>query len=162
MANREAINVKRFVENVSKEAAQNGVEGGVSPTGTDISPLIMIKAGEKITVDFSQESIDINDYGDTGAGVTMSEYSNIWLRQGEYKTLMLSITKNEANTQLVAHIEDDQYQVLSNEVVIYEGDVSEIYNTESILAQLPTVEFTVPNSYEDIIFIIPSVNWITQ
>ena len=53
------------------------------------------------------------------------------------------VKKNGAENQLIASFgEMSSYTSISNEVIIYEGDVSEMEDTSSILSQLPTVEFT--------------------
>lgn len=90
--------------------------------GIDIAPLVVFKAGEKFKVDFSKGSYLIT-YDLTDATSIIYEYV---ATGGSSANIQILIQANEGKTQLVASLADSySYQSLSNEVVIYEGDLTE-------------------------------------
>ena len=107
-----------FVENGADASDVTEWPENTGGSGTDISPFIMVKANEKVVVDFSQYNYG---YGTDGyynplvdGYVSTDDYS-----AGQFGVFL---TVNEEHTQLIATLVYDWgYQHISNEVVIYEG-----------------------------------------
>lgn len=119
--------------------------------GVDISPLVLFKANQKVVVDFSVGTYYFNE---TGAYLNNIAYNSISVddeQTGSHSSYDLIISENSGQNQLIASIggfDGEAYISLSNEVVIYEGDVSQISDTSTIASQLPKVEFTLTNDYK--------------
>lgn len=126
-----------FVENGAdpKNVTDWPANGGSGGSG--------ITENSKIIVDFSQYSTSVNHEGIAWADHILYFYSKN--DSGFYSSeaaVSFVVEANEQETQLIAYWGySDSYTMLSNSVVIYEGDVSQINNTDEL--ELPTVEFTI-------------------
>lgn len=119
--------------------------------GTDIKPLVVFKASQKVVVDFSVGTYYFSEYGAYLNNIAYGSLSVDDEQTTTHSPYDLLISENEGQNQLVASLggySDGEYVSLSNEVVIYEGDVSQISDTSTIASQLPKVEFTLANDYE--------------
>ena len=135
-------------DNVVKKL-QDIVGGG---GGIDISPLVVFKAGQKMVVDFSVGTY----YFRTSDPCENNVYSNnitIYDEQtGDYSPYAVMLEENAGQNQLIASIGGYDYSQgyisVSNTVVIYEGDLSQLGgDTSTIASSLPTVEFTLDDDY---------------
>ena len=162
MANRDYKNIKRFVDNLSQEVAET-MEGGGTVGGVDISPVVVLKNGGKIKIDFSVGTYTIGNYASGQANYPMDiDYVDFIANKSvsDYgfnfeSDSPLSVEIHAGINQLVAVICNGEYTQISNEIVIYEGDVSGMNDTSSIASQLPTVEFTISytkGKYHDMAF----------
>jgi len=120
--------------------------------GTDISPLVLFKAGQKIVIDFS---VGTYNFSSSDKYENSIAYNTLHINDeqtDDYSPYAVILEENEGQNQLIASIggydSSQGYISLSNTVVIYEGDLSGIYNTETIASQLPTVEFTLADDYK--------------
>lgn len=107
--------------------------------------LVSVAVGSKFVVDFSKASFTIYQ-GSVPSAENLFENGYDFEHGREYvgqSNPFIVVKKNGAENQLIASFgEMSSYTSISNEVIIYEGDVSEMEDTSSILSQLPTVEFT--------------------
>lgn len=147
---------KKFNDWLDEFVQQGADANDVSnwPENSSSGGSIGFKEGSKVIVDFDQYSYIVSHHGGLNATTVFELHS---VNDGgvvEYDstiTATMIIEANEAENQLVAYFATQgDYQVLSNSVVIYEGDTTEIYNT-SDLQDLPTVEFTMASDADGLV-----------
>ena len=111
----------------------------------------------EITIDLNADSFPINNnnwdyignFYNIGGFVQIQNdiVTTNWVSASPFD-LYLILEKNEANNQILAYLTGhgaSDYQSISNVVVVYEGDVTDIQDT-SELSNLPTVTFIIENS----------------
>jgi len=148
---------KKFNDWLDEFVQQGADANDVSnwPENSSSGGSIGFKEGSKVIVDFSQYNYVVSHHGGTNVTVVF-ELHNV--NDGgivEYDSMITAamvVEANEAENQLVAYfvVDGAYYQVLSNSVVIYEGDTSNVYNTSN-LQDLPTVEFTMASDADGLV-----------
>lgn len=154
MSNAKKKNVKRFIEIISHNVAEDAYHG---ENGSDIAPLVAFKTGAKLKVDFSEGSFYIAyPEGGTNATNILDQYIASSDFGGTFEIL---IQANEAKNQLVASLANSStYQSVTNQVVIYEGDLTgEPSSTSEIDYAWPTVEFTINSDFGTDLIIVASI-----
>ena len=123
-----------------------------------------VKEGTRFIVQ-SQGNFEIYDGSSYGSGRNKTNLGimgfmrevNCFFNNWGQSWLYLVIEKNQAQNQLIARLagREDMYLMIDQPIVIYEGDVSSISDTSSIINALPeTITFTItesnfiPNMYE--------------
>lgn len=166
------INVK--LDKKAKATVSKTLDLGEGQSGIDISPLIVLKNGAKVKIDFSKYNYTIYE----ASAITYQYGRSLFESHPEYDTLVypdqgdgsfpfipyfVIVFKNSAENQLIAVLHDTYtYQEYTQQIVIYEGDVSGLEDTTTIADQLPTVEFTLANMKEGIMVIKIGSNIISQ
>ena len=155
MSNAKKKNVKRFIEIISHNVAEDayhGVEGG-----SDIAPLVAFKTGAKLKVDFSEGSYVI---AYDGSGTNATTVTESYVIAGDFGgTFEILVQANEAKNQLVASLANSStYQSVTNQVVIFEGDLTgEPSSTSEIDYAWPTVEFTINSDFGDDLVMVAKI-----
>ena len=144
------------LDNKAQDAVRELVGGGSNP--------LEVVTGRKLTVDLSSEVLDIisedieytsNDNGtDIAIGVYYDADSHgqyDFARNRVYKSgyddetaIRVLLFPNEQNNQLLMSFigRSAYYMTLNQPIVVYEGDVTGLSDTSSILDQLPTITVT--------------------
>lgn len=129
---------------------------------------VVVANGRKLKINFDRKVLSIYDAGRITGITDFSEASggNSFKNKGSSILYGVCINKNESRTQLIATFAfgSGSYQQLSDSVVIFEGDVASMSDTQSILRLLPEVEITISGLEEDEyeIFALTPDAWVSQ